>query len=101
MEESGAVSGEKCGLCGTAMNLGAVVCSGCNAKRRVIAKGASGNLGGLCGMIGVLLLILCLFPLLFGNFVWALVQIGAGVGMFAIGKQLREAASKEVTYVQD
>jgi hypothetical protein len=44
MREDGADIGEKCGLCGTVMNEGARVCTGCHASRRIVTGGTVGCL---------------------------------------------------------
>jgi hypothetical protein len=100
VEDAGAVSGERCGQCGTAMNFGASVCGACRAQRTIVAKGVAAGFGGLLWGVGYVPIFAGLFPLFFGEFAWALGLIGIGVALIVVGMNMRAAAPKKVEYWQ-
>lgn len=105
MRNDGAENGEKCALCGSQMNEGAIICASCGAKRLVVPPR---TLGFLCLMLhasGTLLILLMLVPvfigLVSGRIMFALLGflgMAIGASLIRFSTSLSKKTASDVMY---
>jgi hypothetical protein len=94
MDEHGAEPGEMCPLCKTAMNTGAIVCTGCGASR-MIGRGCLGILGFL---LWILAFVVCVIGIFSFNSEGVLFGVVGGVAIAAVGLVILKLSRPRVVY---